>query len=81
VGKHEEFEKRQLEVLGLLSRDSLRYTALQTEFVKRLNGSPAVFNSVFYWLVKSGRIVKCGPEKLAPFRISDKGRKLLEALS
>jgi len=78
---HEEFEKRQLEVLRLLSCGSLRYTALQTRFIKRLNGSPAVFNSVFYWLVKSGRIVKCGPEKFAPFRLSDKGRQLLEALS
>jgi predicted transcriptional regulator len=81
VGKHEEFEKRQLEVLGLLSRGSLRYTALQTEFTKRGNGSSAVFNSVFYFLVKSGRIVKCGPEKLAPFRLSDKGKRMLEALS
>ena len=77
---YEEFERRQLEVLRLLSHGSLRYTALQTEFIKRLNKSSAVFNSVFYWLVKSGRIVKCGPEKLAPFRLSDKGKRMLEGL-
>jgi len=81
VNKHEEFERRQLEVLRLLSRGNLRYTALQTEFIKRLNGSLTVFNSVFYFLVSSGRVVKCGPEKLAPFCLSDKGRLLLEALS
>jgi len=81
VGKHEEFESWQVEVLRLLSRGSMRYTALQTEFIKRVNRSPAVFNGVFYWLVRSGRVVKCDPEKMSPYRVTEKGKKLLEALS
>jgi predicted transcriptional regulator len=74
-------EKRELEVLRLLSGGSMRYIALQTAFVKRTNDSPGIFNDVFYSLVRSGRIVKCDVGKLAPYRLTEKGKLLLEALS
>jgi hypothetical protein len=77
----EKREKRQFEVLRLLSGGSMRYTALQKAFVKRTNDSPGIFNDVFYSLIQTGKIVKCGSENFAPFCLTDKGRLLLEALT
>lgn len=74
-------EKRELEVLKLLSGCSMRYIALQTAFVKKTNDSPGIFNDVFYNLVQSERIVKCNASKIAPYRLTEKGKMLLEALS
>jgi predicted transcriptional regulator len=74
-------EKRELEVLRLLSGSSMRYIALQKAFVKRTNASPNIFNEIFHSLVLSGRIVKCEDSKFAPYRLTEKGKLLLEALS
>jgi predicted transcriptional regulator len=74
-------EKRQFEVLRLLSGGSMRYTVLEKAFVKGTDDSPGIFSDVFYSLVRSGRIVKCKDESLSPFRLTEKGKRLLEAFS
>jgi predicted transcriptional regulator len=80
-GTFERREKRQFEVLRLLSGAPMRYTVLEKAFVKCTDDSPHVFDSIFYGLVRCGWIVKCEDELLSPFRLTEKGKRLLEALS
>ena len=81
VDRQEEREKRQLEILILLSKHGpMRYTELEKAFIANTNESYAIFNKVLYHLVLSGRIVKSEADFLAPYRLTEKGKLLLGAL-
>ena len=69
-------------VLGELSVGSCGRIELMRRFIlKSSGGSPAVFDSVFAFLVFDGRVRKSGGDKRAPYCITERGRLLLEALS
>jgi DNA-binding PadR family transcriptional regulator len=67
-------------VLRELSREPLSRTYLEKRATRRF-GTHASFEGIFKFLVKSGFVQKSGSEHRAPYRITDKGRKLLEVLS
>lgn len=69
-------------LLGELSGGSCGRIELMRRFIsKSSGGSPAVFDSIFAFLVFDGRVRKSGGDKRAPYCITERGRKFLEALS
>ncbi len=51
-----------------------------THFAIKHGGSYASFNALLDFAVTSGYVEKSGPEHRAPYRITEKGLKMLEAL-
>jgi hypothetical protein len=70
-------------ILDELSVGPVGRIELLRRFVKvsKAAGSPGKFDAVFPFLVFSGYVVKSGVEKRAPYILTPKGRKMLEALS
>jgi predicted transcriptional regulator len=67
-------------VLREVSREPCSLSVLETRVLSKV-GTHAAFVSLFYFLRDSGFIVKSTGGHRAVNCISDKGRKLLEALS
>ncbi len=67
-------------VLREVSRRPASRIAIQTRFVQKF-GSPSAFEGTFMFLVRDGRVKKSGVEYRAPYEITERGQKLLEALS
>ena len=69
-------------VLRELNRQPLGRTNLEKKIVRRLDvhATHATFEGIFQYLVKSGYVQKSGPRHRAPYRITEKGKKLLEGL-
>lgn len=67
-------------VLRELSRRPLSRIELQTRFMQKFD-SPSAFEGTFLFLVRSGRVQKSGTEYRSPYKITERGQKLLEALS
>jgi predicted transcriptional regulator len=65
-------------ILRELSRSSMRRTRLEKRFIQKTSGSPANFKTTFRFLVEDGCIEKCGAERRAPFRITEKGKAFLD---
>jgi hypothetical protein len=76
----ERYLERMRLVLRELSRRPLSRIELQARFLKKFN-SPSAFEGTFSFLVQNGRIKKGGLEYRSPYKITDQGHKLLEALS
>ena len=76
----EKYLERMRLVLRELSKGSLSRRTLESRFTHRFE-SPAAFESTFLFLINNGRIEKSGSEHRAPYRITESGRKMLEALS
>jgi hypothetical protein len=76
--------KEQLEltkaILREVSRRPLSRVELQFRFLQKF-GSPSAFEATFLFLIKNGRIKKDGSEYRSPYAITNRGIKLLEALS
>jgi predicted transcriptional regulator len=53
---------------------------MQTHFLQKFD-SPSAFEGTFQFLIRNGRIQKGGPEYRSPYTITERGQKLLEALS
>ncbi len=66
-------------ILRLLSRQPTSRVEL-TRHAIRHGGSYASFNAIFSFLRVEGYVEKCGSELRAPYRITEKGLKMLEAL-
>ena len=66
---------RELSRQPLLSRSELTRRAILR------GGSYASFNSIFVFLVSEGYVEKNGAEMQAPYRITDRGKRLLEGLA
>jgi DNA-binding PadR family transcriptional regulator len=67
-------------VLRELSRRPLSRIEMQTRFLQKFD-SPSAFEGTFQFLVRNGRIQKSGPEYRSPYTITERGQRLLEALS
>ena len=65
-------------VLRELSRQPLSRSELTRRTIQR-GGSYASFNSIFSYLITEGYVEKSGAERRAPYRITERGMKLLEA--
>jgi predicted transcriptional regulator len=76
----EKYRERWCSVLRILSRCPRSRRFLEVEFNRKFK-SPAAFESTFLFLVREGGVVKSGAEHRAPYCITEKGRKMLEALS
>ena len=66
-------------VLHELKKIPLGRTQLEKKTVKK-TGTHATFESIFAYLIHTGRIEKTGEKYRAPYAITEKGLKLLEAL-
>ena len=66
-------------VLRLLSRQPAPRVELTKQAIRQ-GGSYASFNAIFCFLLAEGYVEKSGPEHRAPYRITEKGLKMLEAL-
>jgi hypothetical protein len=80
VGMQERYLERIRLVLRELSRRALSRVELETRFLQKF-GSPSAFESTFSFLVRDGRIRKGESEYRSPYIITERGTKLLEALS
>jgi len=69
-------------VLRELNRQPLGRTNLEKKIVRRhdIHATHATFEGIFQYLVKSGYVQKSEPRHRAPYRITEKGKKLLEGL-
>ena len=67
-------------ILRELSRRPLSRIELQSRFLQKFC-SPSAFEGTFFFLVQDGRIKKNGSEYRSPYTITERGIKLLEALS
>jgi DNA-binding PadR family transcriptional regulator len=76
----EKYLDRMRLVLRELSRRPLSRIELQSRFFQKFD-SPSAFEGTFLFLVRDGRIRKGGPEYRSPYTITERGQKLLEALS
>jgi hypothetical protein len=76
-----DFELRWRVVLRLLSSRSLGRKQLMDYFIVKTGGSPSTFECTFGFLVRTGRVVKSDGAHLAPYVVTERGRKFLEALS
>ena len=76
----EKYLERMRLVLRELSKGSLSRRSLESRFTHRFE-SPAAFESTFLFLIQNGRIEKNGSEHRAPYRITERGRRMLEGLS
>jgi predicted transcriptional regulator len=66
-------------VLKELERQQLCRTELENRTVRK-SGTHATFEGIFRFLVQSGYVQKSGQKHLAPYVITEKGTKFLEAL-
>ena len=66
-------------VLRELSRQNLSRSGLTRRAIQRGAGY-ASFNSIFSYLISEGYVEKSGIEQRAPYRITERGIKLLEAV-
>lgn len=66
-------------VLHELKRQPLHRTELEKRTIARA-GTPASFDNIFGYLVKNGYVQKSAPKHRAPYVITEKGSKLLEAI-
>jgi len=66
-------------VLKELSRQPLCRTELEKRAVRK-NGPHATFEGIFHYLEQSGYIVKSEQKHRAPYALTEKGTKFLEAL-
>jgi predicted transcriptional regulator len=66
-------------VLKELERQQLCRTELENRTVRK-SGTHATFEGIFRFLVQSGYVQKSGQKHLAPYVITEKGAKFLEAL-
>jgi hypothetical protein len=80
VGMQERYLERIRLVLRELSRRPLSRVELETRFLQKFY-SPSAFEGTFMFLIRNGRIQKSGPEYRSPYIITERGTKLLEALS
>ena len=67
-------------VLHELSRRRLSRVEVESRFLQKF-GSPSAFESTFSFLIRDGRIRKVEFEYRSPYIITERGTKLLEALS
>ena len=66
-------------VLKELERQPLSRTELEKRTVQK-SGTHATFEGIFRFLVQSGYLQKSGQKHRAPYVITEKGAKFLEAL-
>ena len=66
-------------VLKELSRQHLCRTELEKRTVRKF-GTHATFEGIFHYLVQSGYVVKSEQKHRAPYALTEKGQKFLEAL-
>lgn len=66
-------------VLKELSRQQLCRTELEKRAVRKF-GTHATFEGIFHYLVQSGYVVKSEQKHRAPYALTEKGKKFLEAL-
>jgi hypothetical protein len=76
----EKYLERMRLVLRELSKGSLSRRTLESRFTRKFE-SPAAFESTFLFLIRDGRVEKSGSEHRAPYRITERGQKMLEGLS
>lgn len=76
----ERYRDRWCLILRVLSRSPRPRRFLELDFVRKFE-SPAAFESTFLFLVRDGRVEKGGSEHRAPYRITERGQKMLEGLS
>lgn len=76
----ERYLERMLLVLRELSRRPLSRIEVQARFLQKFD-SPSAFEGTFRFLVQNKRIQKSGVEYRSLYRITERGHKLLEALS
>jgi predicted transcriptional regulator len=67
-------------MLKELSCKPCRYSELESHVVAK-TGTYATFNSILYFLRKSGFILKDESYRLSDYYLSEKGKLLLEALT
>lgn len=77
---HEKYLERMRLVLRELNRRPLSRIELQARFMQKFD-SPSAFEGTFMFLVRNGRIMKGESEYRSPYTITERGIKLLEALS
>jgi len=78
--QQEKYLDRMCLILRELSRRPLSRIELQTRFMRKFD-SLSAFEGTFLFLVGSGRVQKGGTEYRSPYKITERGQKLLEALS
>jgi predicted transcriptional regulator len=66
-------------VLKELERQQLCRTELEKRTVRK-SGTHATFEGIFRFLVQSGYVEKSGQKHRAPYVLTEKGAKFLEAL-
>ena len=66
-------------VLNELERQPLSRTELEKRTVRK-SGTHATFEGIFRFLVQSGYVQKSGQKHRAPYVITEKGAKFLEAI-
>ncbi len=66
-------------VLRELSRQPLCRTELEKRTVRK-EGTHATFEGIFHYLLQSGYIVKSEQKHRAPYALTERGKKFLEAL-
>ena len=66
-------------VLKELSKEPLCRTELEKRTVRK-SGTHATFEGIFSYLIESGYIVKSEQKHRAPYALTQKGAKFLEAL-
>jgi predicted transcriptional regulator len=66
-------------VLKELERQQLCRTELEKRTVRK-SGTHATFEGIFRFLVQNGYVEKSGKEHRAPYALTEKGAKFLEAL-
>jgi predicted transcriptional regulator len=66
-------------VLNTLTRQSVSRTELEKRTVRKM-GTHATFEGIFQYLIKNGYVRKSEQQHRAPYVITEKGQKLLEAL-
>ncbi|MCL4429643.1 MAG: hypothetical protein M1167_02710 [Chloroflexi bacterium] len=66
-------------VLKELSKQPLCRTEIETRTVRR-TGTHATFEGILRYLVNDGYVQKSAPKYRAPYVITEKGAKLLEAI-
>ena len=66
-------------VLKELSRQPLCRTELEKRTVRKF-GTHATFEGIFRYLVQNGYVVKSEQKHRAPYALTERGKKFLEAL-
>jgi len=66
-------------VLAQLNQQNLRYTQLYKRVLAHC-GTPSSFERVFLFLKQGGYVEKSGGEHIAPYRITERGKRFLEVI-